>query len=124
MPKGHERENSKIIDDAPDFADPSTTRTASERDVDIPHNPAVVAAVPPAPESESAVIIGHASCHVFGRVDTIDQGPESEEAPWEKKLEPDDMQVEVAEHAQLHWRVQVPVWLCIEYGYSIDVVQY
>lgn len=76
---------------------------ATERDVDVsaascqrqfpnsgarhsPHDPKIVASMPTAPKPQRRVIVGHAANHVFGRVDAIQQSPETEESPWNEKL--------------------------------------
>lgn len=64
--------------------------------------------MPRAPEELGAVVVAHAAHHVFGGVDAVDQGPETEETPGEEELEPDDVEVDEGEEAQLGWCVRPP----------------
>ena len=62
--------------------------------------------MPASPELQSRVVVGHTSDHVLGRVDSVDERPETEETPRKQKLEPDEVEVEVGEHAELERRVR------------------
>lgn len=109
MPQGDEGEDREHVADTADLGD-TAARATAERDVDVADDPAVKAAVPAAPEGECGVVVRHAADDVLGRIDTVDQGPEAEEAPWDKEFEPDDVQVEEGKHAELEGRVGAPVW--------------
>ena len=74
---------------------------AAEGHVDVAHGPAVEAAMPAAPEGEDRVVVRRAADHVFGRVDAVEQRPEAEEAPGEEELEPDVVETEITDHAEL-----------------------
>ena len=108
VPQGDEREDGKHVEDAAELAR-AAARTAAQGDVDVAHDPSVVAAVPGAPERQRRVIVAHAAHDVLGGIDAVDERPEPEEAPGDEQLEPDDVQVEVAEHAQFEGRVGRPV---------------
>jgi hypothetical protein len=97
---------------------------ATDRHVDVPDDPAVEAAVPAPPEREGRVVVAHAPDHVLRGVDAVEQGPEPEEAEGDEELEPDDVQVEVAEHAELEGRVRVPVGGGGADGDRVDVVEH
>lgn len=111
MPDGDEAEDGEDVEDGAEAADSAAAGAAAEGDVEIADGPAVEGAVPAAPEGEGGVVVGHAPDHVLGRVDAVGEGPEAEEAPGEEELEPDDVEVEVAEHGELEGRVQVPFWV-------------
>ena len=100
MPECNESEDSKHVGNPPDLACPATS-SSSQRNVDITNDPPVEAPMPGSPERQCGVIVGHTSDDVLGWVNAVDQGPEAEETPWKEELEPDDVQVEVGEHAEL-----------------------
>ena len=100
----------------------ASATAAAEGDVDVAHDPAVEAPVPAAPEGERGIIIGHATHHVFRRIDAVDEGPKAEEAPREQQLQPDDVQIEVADHAELEGRVDFPCGLGFGDGDGVDEV--
>ena len=87
---------------------PAAAAAAAHGDVDVADEPAVEGAVPAAPEGEGGVVVGHTSDNVFGGVDVVGEGPEAEEAPGEQELQPDVVEVEVAEHGELEGGVEVP----------------
>ena len=95
---------------------------AAHRDVDIPHDPQVVAAVPRAPKAHGRVVVEHGADHVLGRVDAVQQRPQPEHAPGKEQLEPDKHQVPEPNHAQLHWRVVGP-GVCVFDRVDVHVVQ-
>ena len=97
--------------------------TAPNGDVDVSYDPSVETPVPAAPERERAVVVGHATHHILGRVDPVREGPQSEESPWQEQLQPDDVQVEVPEHAQLEGCVEGPVRVRLRDGNGVDVVE-
>mgnify|MGYP001589125358 CR=1 FL=1 len=53
---------------------------------DVPDDPEVVASVPAAPEAGCRVVVRHASDHVFGWVDAVQETPEAEESPRNQEL--------------------------------------
>lgn len=107
MPEGDEGEDDEEVEDLAGCGGErgcglrgvSTSSATTERDVDVADDPAVEGAVPGAPEGEAGVVVGDAADHVLWGIDAVDEGPEAEEAPGDEKLEPDDVQVEEAEHA-------------------------
>lgn len=58
-----------------------TDATTSERDEDVPCNPPIEASVPAAPKGQSGIVVTHATDHVLWWINTVEQAPESEEAP-------------------------------------------
>jgi len=95
MPEGDEsKDDEEVCNDAR-----LALAVATQRYVNVAQDPAVEAAVPGAPEGQGRVVVAHAADHVLGRVDAVEQAPEAEEAPGDQQLEPDVVQVEVAEHA-------------------------
>ncbi|KAJ8112196.1 hypothetical protein OPT61_g5387 [Boeremia exigua] len=101
VPYGDEREDSKIISDRPRLPPGPGDCTATQRNVQIPQRPLIKRAVPAAPKLHHRVVIAHAAHHVLGRVDAVQQRPEAEEAPGDQQLEPDVLEVEEAQHAEL-----------------------
>lgn len=65
--------------------------------------------MPAAPEGYSRRIVGKATNHVFWRVDAVDKRPKAEESPGQKKLQPENVEVEVREERELDWGVVGPV---------------
>ena len=88
----------------------SSTAAAAEGNVDVADDPAVVGAVPAAPEGKGRVVVRHAADHVLWWVDAVHKGPETEEAPGDEELEPDDVEVEEGQHAELEGGEDGPVW--------------
>ena len=128
MPQGDKGKHREEVDDMAGFgfyaaAATTATTTTTERDIQVPNNPAVERAMPGSPERQSGVVVGDAAGHVLWRVDTIDQGPETEETPGDEKFEPDDVQIEVGHHAELGRGVEAPVGRGLGDGYDVDVVQ-
>lgn len=80
--------------------------------------------MPAAPESLRRIVVAHAADHVFRGVDAVEQSPEAEESPRKQKLEPDMVEVEVAEHAELKGGVCVPGWGGFGDGDGIDEVDH
>lgn len=78
--------------------------------------------MPTAPEGKRGIIIGHTPHHVLWRVDRIAQSPKAEEAPRKEELEPDDVQIEVSEHAELERGESSPVRLGAAYRDSVEVM--
>lgn len=106
MPKRHEREYNEEVSYSADLG----LTAPAEGDVEVSNNPAVERAVPRAPEGECAVVVAHAPEHVFWGIDAVEKTPETEETPGDEEFEPDVVQAEVAEHAELHGCVLRPVW--------------
>lgn len=75
MPQRHKRKHDHHAADRP-------TR-ASKWDINVPHDPAIKATVPSTPEGGGGVVVAHAPQHVFWWVDAVEEGPETEEAPWD-----------------------------------------
>ena len=71
MPERHKRKDSQEIGDASN----SPAFPTAEWDVDVPHDPAVKAAMPSSPESLCGVVIAHTSDHILWRIDAIDECP-------------------------------------------------
>lgn len=122
MPQGHESKYGQRIRHPTNLPD-ALPRPPTDRDVDVPNDPTIEAAVPSPPEREGGVIIAHAADDVFGGVDAVEEGPEAEEAEWNQELEPDDMEVEVTEHAELEGGVGVPGGGGGADGDGVDVVE-
>lgn len=100
MPHSHKREHDPdIIHGRP---------RSAQRHVHIAHNPHVVALMPRAPEPERRVVIRHTPDHVLRGLDPVGHGPQAEEPPDDHELEPDQHQVEEADHADLQDWVVVP----------------
>jgi hypothetical protein len=78
VPQRDEREH-------PQRREEGSVRSA-EGDVQIPDDPEVVAAVPGAPEPEDGIVVGHATDHVLGGHDPVEEGPEAEQPPREEEL--------------------------------------
>lgn len=112
MPQCDEREDQRVVDARHDSRHPGLGAGAAHGDVDVADVPEIEAAVPAAPEGDGGGVVGETAEHVFGRVDTVDEGPETEEAPWEQELEPEHVQVEVGEETELRRGVVVPVRIC------------
>lgn len=102
MPYCHKSEDGQIVGDGSDMTPESGRGAATKRNVYVSHNPAVEATVPPSPESGDGIVVAHAANHVLGRIDTVKERPQSEKPPWKKKFQPDMLQVEIPQHAQLH----------------------
>ena len=124
MPDGDEREDSKVICDASDFAPEAWEGAAAERDVKVAQTPLVEGAVPATPELHDGVVVAHAADHVLWRIDAVEQSPQAEEAPRDQQLQPDVFQVEEAQHAELCRGIVRPVWFCVEDGYHVHVVDH
>lgn len=92
MPQRHKRKHSQKVSHSPNFP-PSTP---SQRNINIPHNKPIETPMPPPPKRQRRIIITHTANHIFRRIDAVDEGPETEEAPWNEEFEPDYVQVEVA----------------------------
>lgn len=123
MPQRDEGEDGEEVADGPEAAPAAGGGAAAQRDVDVAHDPAVEGAVPAAPEGEGGVVVAHAADHVLGRVGAVEQGPQPEEAPRQQQLQPDDVQIEVAEHAELEGRVERPGGLRFGDRDGVDEVQ-
>lgn len=144
VPQRDEGEDDEGVDEGTEFGQPFISASASASasaffyaslqasasgaatthgNVDVADDPAVEGAVPAAPEGDDGVIVAHAADDVFGRVDAVEEGPEAEEAEGDEQLQPDDVQVEVAEHAELEGRVAVPVGGGGADGDGVDVVE-
>lgn len=128
VPERNKGEDHKEIKQAAGFCEHGVVggaapATASHRHVQVPHHPPVERAVPRAPEGERGVVVRRAADHVLGRIDAVDERPESEEAPRDEQFEPDVVQVEVAQHAELERRVCGPVRGGLGDGHDVDVVQ-
>lgn len=80
--------------------------------------------MPAAPEGQSRVVVGHAADHILRRVYTINKGPEAEEAPGKEELQPDNMEVEIADHAQLQRGVYLPGRLGLGDSNDIDEMEH
>ena len=80
--------------------------------------------MPCAPEGEGGVIVRHATDHVLRGIDAVRERPETEETPGEEKFEPNDVKVEVAEHAQLERSVDFPGRLGFGDGDGVDKVKH
>ena len=96
---------------------------AAQRHENVAHRPAIEAAMPAAPEREGRVVVAHAADHVLRGVDAVAEGPETEEAPGDEQLQPDDVEVEVGEHGELEGRVRAPVRVGFGDGDGVDEVQ-
>lgn len=96
---------------------------AAERHIDVAQGPAVEGAVPGAPEGEGAPVVADAADGVLGGVDAVDEGPEPEEAPGQQQLQPDHVQVEVAQEEQLRGRILGPARADLGDGLHVVVVQ-
>lgn len=79
--------------------------------------------MPAAPESEGGVVVRHAADHILGGVDAVEERPEAEEAPGDEEFEPDDMEVEIAQHAELEGGIGLPIGLGFEDSDGVDVVE-
>lgn len=119
VPQCDEGEDGGEVCHGADFA----AAAAAERDVDVARHPAVEAAVPAAPEGQRGIVVADAAHHVLRRVDAVEEGPEAEEAPGEEEFEPYDVQVEVAQHAELEGRVGAPGGVGFADGDGVEVVQ-
>ena len=108
MPKGDKCEDQQIRDDRFDRGLPAAERRATQRDVNVPDEPAVVRAMPGTPKQLRAVVVAHASNHVLWRVNAIHQGPETEHAPGKQQLQPDDVKVEEGQKTELSGSVVAP----------------
>ena len=85
MPQRDEGEHREHVGDAANarlLCAAAAALRAAQRYVDVADDPAVVGAVPGAPEGEGAVVVRHAADDVLGRIDAVEQGPEAEETPW------------------------------------------
>lgn len=133
MPEGHEGEDGEDVENATGSGEEAGrggwvgclgwALAAAEWNVEVPYDPAVERAVPASPEGEGGVIVGHAADHVLGRVDAVDECPETEEAPWDQQFQPDDVEVEEGQHAQLAGAVHGPIRGCFGDCHGVDVVQ-
>ena len=126
MPQRHESEDGGQVEARPqlrpgDFF--SRSRAAAKRHVDIPHDPPIEASMPATPEGDHGEVVRHAADHVLRRVDLVHQRPEPEEAPGQEQLQPDDVQVEVAEHAELVRGVDLPGGLRLADGNRVDEME-
>ncbi len=65
--------------------------TAIQHVKQAPNGPEVVASVPASPKSKSGIVVGHATNHILGRIDTINKSPQSEESPRYQKLVKEDV---------------------------------
>jgi hypothetical protein len=113
MPQRHEREDYCIIKHSSDSGQPGPRVCTPEGNVDVADEEFVVTPVPAAPEGYCGRIIGQAADHVFWGVDAVDQGPEAEESPREKKFQPKDVEVEIGEERELGGRVVGPVGIAL-----------
>jgi hypothetical protein len=64
--------------------------------------------MPTSPESQSRIIVDHASDHVLWRLNTVQHRPQSEEPPNNQEFEPDQDQVEETNHTDLKNRIIIP----------------
>lgn len=119
MPQSDECEDGEEVCHRPEFPDPAT----SQWNVNVSRDPLVETPMPAPPECKCRVVVAHTANHVFGRIDPIEEGPETKEAPGKQKLEPDDVQIEVAKHAELERTVCRPVRFGMANGNGIEVVQ-
>lgn len=119
--KGEDEEKGR---DGADGAAPAAGKVgAAEGHVDVADEPAVVGAVPCLPERLCGEVVGDAADHVLGRVDAVEQGPETEEAPGEEQFEPDEVKVEEGKEGQLSSRVVGPDRGGVGDGANIVVVE-
>jgi len=123
MPQRHEGEDGGVVDGGAESGGPGARTGASERDVDVADEPAVEAAVPGAPEARGAGRVGDAPDHVLGRVDAVDGRPQAEEAPWQEELQPEHVQVEIGEEAELGRGVVGPVRVAFGDCHAVVEVQ-
>lgn len=101
MPQRDKSKDSQKVHNRSDSRKLTSRTAATEGNVDVPHDPAIQGTMPATPESEGGVVVAHAADHVLWRIDAIEQRPEAKEAPGDEELEPDDVEVEVAEHTEL-----------------------
>lgn len=111
MPHCNKAEDNEHVQYCAEATDSAPGSTTAKRNVEIPNSPAIEGAMPTTPEGKGRIVVGHATNHVFRRVDAVNEGPEAEEAPRKEQFEPDDVQVEVAEHGELKGRVAFPIWV-------------
>lgn len=64
--------------------------------------------MPATPKADGGDYIRHAANDILGRVDLVDEGPETEESPGDEEFEPDEVEVEVANHGELEGSVAGP----------------
>lgn len=74
------------------------SRCTAEGDINIPDGPTIIRSMPSAPEADCRIVVAHATQHILRRVHSVEETPQPEEAPWDEELEPDDVQVKVADH--------------------------
>lgn len=123
MPQRDKGEDDQVGDDGAGRVAGGAEAGPAQRDVDVAQQPAVVAAVPAAPEGQGAVVVADAAQHVLRGVDAVGQAPEAEEAPGQEQLEPDDVQVEVGQEGDLRGRVRAPFRPRLGDGAHVVVVQ-
>lgn len=69
MPKGHESEDSTVVDPRSPLG---VSLAAAKRDVNVSDDPAVEGAMPAAPEGEGGIVVRHAPDHVLRGVDAVE----------------------------------------------------
>ena len=124
MPNSDESEDSEIIRYSSQLPRDTSSRTPTKRNINISNNPAIETTMPTTPEGSDTVIIAHTTDHVFGGIDTIEEGPEAEEAPGEEEFQPDVLEVVVAEASEFRGGVGGPVWLGFEDGDHVEVMNH
>lgn len=124
MPYSDECKDGEIIDNCSRLAPQAWHTASAEWDVQVPQAPLIEAAMPSAPKLQHGVVIAHTTDHVLWRIDTVKQCPEPEEAPGDEQFQPDMLEIEESEHAELCGCVLRPVRLGVEDGNHVHVVDH
>ena len=122
MPQRNKREHKSIVHDGTERGHPRARAGTTKGDVDVADEPTIIASVPGTPEGDAARRVGYASQHILGRVNAINQSPQTEEAPWDEEFKPYHVQVEVREERDLGGSVVGPVGVALGYCYAVVVM--
>jgi hypothetical protein len=102
MPKSDEGEDDQVISNGSSGPSPAAGAAPSKRNKEVSNNPSIVTSMPPTPELDSRGCITHTTDHILGWIDAIYESPKTEETPRDEEFKPDDVEVEVAQHTELH----------------------
>lgn len=109
MPQSNKSKDNHVVENGSRCRQPSLRASPSKWNVDVSNDPAIVTSMPASPEGHCGGIIRETAKHILWWIDAVHQCPKAEESKWYKKLEPQDVQVEIGQKRQLGWRIIRPV---------------